>query len=214
MKRYLMFVLFWALCALDLFAQSGPRVVVTPETSAIHVPPQEAPAGLKKIYTNLGTSKTDLYSNSASGISGPNGAYGRAYSIALPFTPKFNSTVTEVQVAVGYAGSGTNQVNLSIFADAKGKPGKRLAGPVTVKNLPKLGTCCTLAVANFTPVAVTAGTQYWVAANEPLHGPGSDFDGGWSWVVKQIPTAINDGFGWFPQSADEVVAGEVLGTIP
>jgi hypothetical protein len=214
-KRTLMFVCLLVLCIPSLFAQSGnnPRAVFTTERSAIRVPPPKTPAGLKKIYSNLGKSKTDLYSNSGWGVSGPFSLYGRAYSVALPFTPKFDSTVKQVQVALNYA-SGANQVNLSIYADAGGAPGTLLAGPVTVTNLPVPGTCCPLVVANFTPVAVTAGTRYWVAANAPLTGLGSDFAGGWAWVVTDIPIAIDYGFGWFPQSADGVTAGEVLGTIP
>jgi hypothetical protein len=215
-KKNMLLGSFLALCTLTLFSQNGrgPRVVVTPEKSAVHVPPQKTAAHLKKIYSNLGTSKTNLYSNNSWGVSGPNSSLGRAYSVALPFTPKLNSTVEQVQVAVGYAGSGANQVNLSIYSDAEGAPGTLLAGPVTVTNLPALGTCCTLAVANFTPVAVTSGTQYWVAANAPLTGTGSDFAGGWNWVVKQIPGAVDYGFGFFSMDADGVAAGEVLGTTP
>ncbi len=94
--------------------------------------------------------------------------------------------------------------------------GTLLAGPVTVTNLAGTGTCCTLAVANFSPVAVTGGTRYWVVADTPLTGTGSDFLGEWEWVAKPVfPQAFNDGFGWFASNSGPTeAAGEVLGSIP
>jgi len=203
---------------MTLFAQTvaGPQVVHTTEKSAIHVPPQVNAVALKKIYSNLGT-KTDLY-NDTNGwlLAGPN-SLGSALLefVAMPFTPKSNSTVEQVQVAVHYLGSGANQVNLSIYADSGGAPGTLLAGPVTVTNLPESGTCCALAVASFTPVAVTAGTQYWVTGDTPLSGTGSDFTGTWSWVTKDLGE-WGDGspYGWSVLPVDGLPAGEVLGTIP
>lgn len=214
MKKTLMFVCVLVLCNLTLFAQTRyPRIVHTHEKSAIHVPPQEAPAGLTKIYSNLGKSKTDLYACCWGwGVQGPiNGSE----FVAIPFTPKSNSHVSQVQVAVSYAGVGANQVNLSIYGDSGGLPGTLLAGPVTVTNLPEYGTCCTLAVGSFTPVAVTGGTRYWLVANTPLTGTGSDFAGEWNMVAKIIPMAFaDDGDGWFTETANDLPAGEVLGTIP
>jgi hypothetical protein len=62
-KKSLLFVCLSALCNLALFAQTEghPRMVHSAQKSATHVAPQEAPAGLKKIYSNLGKSKTNLY---------------------------------------------------------------------------------------------------------------------------------------------------------
>jgi|SRR5450755_3162695 len=212
----MLFVCFWAVCNLTLFAQvvSGPRIIHPREESVIHVPPQEAPAGLKKIYSNLGKSKTDLYlDNSAWVIAGPNSVSGAEF-IGLPFTPKSDSHVSQARVAVEYDHRGTNQVNLSIYSDSSGSPGTLLAGPVTVTNLPKAGTCCVLTVADFTPLAVTGGTQYWVVVDTPLTGTGSDFYGSWDFVVQALPQAFSNGSNWYLQDVNEQVAGEVLGTIP
>jgi len=207
------------LCNLTPFAQAGgpPRVVHTAERPAIRVPPQEAPASLKKIYSNLAASKTDLYNdNLGFQESGPN-SIGGTYFIGLPFTPTANSTVEQVQVAVQYGGSGANQVNLSIYGDSGGVPGTLLAGPVMVANLPEAGTCCTLAVANFPPVAVIGGTRYWVVADTPLTGTGSDFNGVWDFIAKPpiYLQAYSNGSGWFGfNSSPAEAAGEVLGSIP
>ncbi len=216
MKKTLLFTCLLLFCNLTLFAQTeqSPRIMHVKEKSAIHVPPQEAPAGLTKIYSNLGSSKTDLY-NDLSGwvVWGPHSSSGGPFFVGIPFTPKSNSHVSQVQVAVQYVG-GANQVNLSIYGDTNGAPGTLLAGPVTITNLPNAGTCCHLAVANFSPLAVTAGTRYWVVADTPLTGTGSDFSGMWNIVVKTIPMGTDGGSGWQPTNADVLAAGEVLGTIP
>jgi hypothetical protein len=211
-----LFACFLTFYTLTAVAQTGQtsRIVHTKEKSAIHVPPQEAPAGLKKIYSNLGKSKTDLYNETFGyGIEGPL-AGGLTQFVGMPFTPKSDSHVSQVQVAMGYNGTGNNQVNLSIYTDSRNAPGTLLAGPVTVTNLPDGGTCCILTVANFSSVAVTGGTQYWVVADTPLTGTGSDFSGIWNFVVTYIPQAVNQGSGWFGFNGLTEAAGEVLGTIP
>lgn len=216
MKRTLLVVCVLALCNLMLFAQGRkrPRIVQTTEKSAIHVPPQEFPPTLARIYSNLGT-KTDLYYDGTGWfVGGPNGTYSMGF-FALPFTPKSDSHVLAVGAALQYS-SGANQVNLSIYADSAGAPGTLLAGPVTVVNLPSVGTCCSLAVARFPSVAVSGGTPYWVVADTPLTGTGSDFEGAWDFVAKPTyPLAADTGYGWYGWTAlTSVPAGEVIGTIP
>ena len=219
MKKTLLFVCLLALCNLTMYGQTegrpriGHTVVHTKEKSATHVPPQKAPAGLKKIYSNLGTS-VDLYDDLAGWtIEGPN-VNGFSIFGAIPFTPKSNSHVFQVGAAVHYF-NGDNQVNISIYTDANGVPGALLAGPVTVTNVPEAGTCCTLAVANFAPLAVAGGTQYWVVVDTPLTGTGSDFAGEWDMVAGIVPISFNDdGDGWAADTANDLPAGAVLGTTP
>jgi len=215
-KKNLLFACFLALCTLTLFGQTeGTAKILRPEEKwAIHVPAEAAPAGLKIIYSNLGT-PTNAYSVvEAWEIAGPNS--GITEFIALPFTPTSDSHVSQVRVALQYDGSGADQVNLSLYADADGVPGTLLAGPVTVTNLPEEGTCCTLAVAKFSPIAITAGTQYWVAADTPLTGTGSDLVGQWNWVAKVSSEWAQDygGAGWGQIPSDALPAGAVLGTVP
>lgn len=217
MKRTLIFQGLLLVCNLSLLAQtSQPLVVDSKEKSAIQEP-QEVPEGLEKIYSNLGSSKTDLYGASSWSVFGPTSgvAYGHNAFVGMPFTPKSNSHVSQVEVAVQYV-TGDNQVNLSIYQDSGGVPGTLLAGPVTVTNLSDSGTCCALAIADFTSQAVTAGTRYWVVADTPLTGTGSDFEGNWYSIAKPvIPMAYNfQEQGWKAANADSPPAGEVLGTIP
>jgi hypothetical protein len=216
-KNTLALLYLLALCSLPLFAQTGerPRFVHTTEKSTIHVPPEETPATLTKIYSNLG-SKTDLYDDVGGwAIDGPGCCGGGYYdSAAIPFTPKSNSHVSGVGAAVEYD-TGANQVNVSIYGDTDGLPGTLLAGPVTVINVPEDGTCCALAVAKFPSVALTGGTQYWVVVGTALSGTGSDFQGVWHSVAKIVPIAFQvDAGNWFADSANLLPAVEVLGTIP
>jgi hypothetical protein len=72
-KNTMLLVCLLALCNLMLYAQTErhPRIVHTKEKSPNHIPPQKAPAGLKKIYSNLGTN-TDLYDDESGwSIQGP-----------------------------------------------------------------------------------------------------------------------------------------------
>ena len=217
MKKVLITLGVTALCSFTLFAQTGERYVVrTAEKPQIRVPATEAPAALIKIYSNLGK-KTDVY-NCCGGfvIWGPTvGGGGSEQFLAMPFTPKSNSTVKQVQAAIQYS-SGDNQINLSLYNDVNGAPGTLLAGPVTVTNLPGAWTCCTLAVANFSSgVAVTAGKQYWVTADTPAFGTGSDFVGGWNFIYKTLFFGGNQGSGWYSAYGDEEEpAGAVYGTVP
>jgi hypothetical protein len=199
-----------------VLAQTGPTptIVHSQERAAIHVPSPKAPAGLKKIYSNLGR-KLELYDEGRyATISGPNSSEAQFF-LAMPFTPKSDSHVSQVGVAVQYI-SGANQVNVSIYASSGGAPGTLLAGPVTVTNLPTYPNCCELPPANFSSVAVTGGTQYWIVVNTPLTGTGSDFLGAWVMVVKPyVPLAFSfNGNPWTSENVYDLVAGEVLGTIP
>jgi hypothetical protein len=211
LKKTLIFVCLLVFCNLTLFAQTvkSPRMIHGTEKSAIHVPPQEVPASLTRIYSNLGTSKTDLY----------NGTYGWAVtvkqSVAIPFTPKYDSHISQVRVAASHA-NGANQVNLSIYEGSGAVPQTLLAGPVTLTNLPQFGTCCTLAIASFSSLAVSGGTRYWVVMDTPPTGTGSDFEGSWNNVAKIVPVAFTfqQGGAWNAISADDLPAAAVLGTIP
>lgn len=85
--------------------------------------------------------------------------------VAMPFTPTANSTVTTIQVSAGRQGSGTAGFEIGLYSDAGGIPGaviKSVHIPGT--KLPIYGECCNVAAAHLgIGIAVTAGTQYWVA---------------------------------------------------
>jgi len=219
--RLLKFVVYLvALCGIALLAQSRPaatRIVQTSEKSAIHTPAVLTP-GLARIYSNLGPS-TDAYNDeSAEVISGPTSLLNFSLAYALPFTPKVDATVHEVTAPVVYNGFGANQVNFSLYSDTSGVPGTILAGPETIKNLPSFGTCCKMASWSLaTPLAVSAGTQYWIVVDTPASGPGSDFYGAWNFVFPTPFTQASNegGFGWGQQKTGYLqTAAGVFGTTP
>lgn len=205
--------------ALTVFAQmpSQPQMLHHQGASAIHVQTEEPLAGLKTIYSSLGTDPSYLYNYIDTWlVSGPNSLIGFSDFIAMRFTPQSDSHVSEVRVAVLYEGIGADQVNLSIHADSSGHPGKLLAGPVTVTKLPKALSCCGLAVADFASVPVKGGTRYWVVADTPKTGRGSDFIGEWAGAVSPVLTLAGNaaGTGWIAFNGNGLPAGQVLGTIP
>ncbi len=219
MKKILLLAGLLTISNLSLFGQTveQPRMLHHKETFAAHEPPQEAPQGLTTIYSSLGTDPKNLYNYIDTWlVSGPNCIIGIADFIAMRFTPKSNSHVSQVRVAVLYDGIGADQVNLSIYADSNGHPGRLLAGPVTVTNLPKAFTCCQLAVADFASVPVNGGTQYWIVANTPKTGRGSDFFGEWAGAVSPVLMLAANAAqtGWVAFNGNGLPAGEVLGTVP
>jgi len=214
MKMNLISLCCLLLCSLTSVAQTDKLAVHRTAKSMIHSPERPRSAGLKKIYSNLGP-KANLYDDENGwAVSGPNS--GGTHFFALPFVPKTNATVEQIGAALQYNGRGANQVNISIYSDNAGLPGTLLAGPTTVANLPNAGTCCVLAVANFSPLAVTAGNTYWIVADTPLSGMGSDFAGAWEWLGKPIYLqGYGDGTGWFGYDTTPAqAAAEVLGTVP
>jgi hypothetical protein len=199
------------LLSASLQAQS-PKIIQRSGSVTFEGPEQDPPSGLQKIYSNLGRGNNAYYANTGFVVTG----VGFTEFIAMPFTPTANATVSQVRAAVEYI-TGTNQVNLSLYSDFGGSPGTLLAGPVTVTALPIYPSCCTLAIANFTAsVPVTQGTQYWVVADTPSSGTGSDFQGVWNFVPQEpMSYGLNIGTGWFTELAFlEEPAGAVYGTIP
>ena len=105
-----------------------------------HPPNVRNDAGLKTIYSNLG-SKTDTYDDTNGwSVNGPKCSVCTQAPewIAMPFTPKANATVTQIQIALQYNNSGTNGFNLVLAADSAGLPGKSLHS-WDEKSLPTFG---------------------------------------------------------------------------
>jgi|HubBroStandDraft_1064217.scaffolds.fasta_scaffold163903_2 hypothetical protein len=209
------------LCSIALFAQSRPtpRFMHTTEKSKVHTPAQ-IPSGLQTIYSNLGPS-TDAY-NGENGavVAGSASSAGISFSYAVPFTPKSDAHVRQIQAPLSYllGSDGANQVNISIYSDASGVPGTLLAGPIIDVNLPSFGSCCGLAGLYVTPpLPVTAGTRYWIVADTPTTGTGDDFYGVWCFYYKTpfLQASNVGGFGWNQTYGGyEEGAVGVFGSIP
>ena len=210
------------LCAIALFAQSrptGPRFIHTTENSKVHSAAQ-IPSGLATIYSNLGPATNAYNAGNGAFLAGPSSSAGTSFSYAVPFTPKSDAHVRQILAALSYllGTNGANQVNVSIYSDASGVPGTLLAGPITDVNLPSLGSCCDLPGLYVTPpLAVTAGTRYWIVADTPTTGTGDDFEGVWNFVYETpfLQASNVGGFQWSQTHGglNEAAVG-VFGSIP
>ena len=215
MKKTLTILCVVALLSVALIAQGGMRMSKTPEQSAVRVPAAEPDVTLKVIWSNTGV-KTDAFNDTIGwNVTGPNSSGGKTQWVALPFKPKDSSTAYQLQAAIEYA-SGDNQINLSLYSDNDGAPGTLLGGPVTVTGLAGTGTCCTWATANLSSsVSLTGGTQYWIVANTPTSGTGSDFAGIWYFVPLEPLNSFDSGSGWSSFGGyEQDPVGRVFGTIP
>jgi hypothetical protein len=212
LKRVVGSLLFSTLVCGMLAAQnSGAKVAHTVRQGTV-TPAQETSATLQTIYTDFGPTTTD-YFNDTTGyyVLGPDNSVGDTeQAIGLPFTPKADAHVSQLQAAIGYI-SGTSAVDIGLYSDASGTPGTLLAAGHS-PNIPDFGACCTVVSVAITPTAVTAGTQYWiVASSDDTHGP--DFTGVWQASNLYNISGNESQSGWFTFSAN-VPAGAAKGTVP
>jgi hypothetical protein len=171
--------------------------------------------GLTKIHSNL-KSKTDAYDDGISwNITGnENPQWGRG-ELAMPFTPKANSTAKEVLIALGYLGGGSNDGMISIFTDAGGVPGVPLKTWMAAR-FQREGSCCQLvAPKDRDGIPLQGGTQYWIVA---ASGPHSQASYQWNFVWNDAQGKVaflngNTQDEWLPYR-DNVAAFAVYGTVP
>ncbi|MGH9497999.1 MAG: choice-of-anchor R domain-containing protein [Terriglobales bacterium] len=180
--------------ACGLLAAQGvklsPQMAISKGAAVVHratTPPPSA----QVLYSNLG-SKTDAYDDTGGWlIEGPNNPIsGQSQVIANPFTLSANSTVTGIQIALGYLGAGTNNAAVAVFSDNGGLPGRAL-GFVNVQNLPTFGTCCDLVtIKDPKGFKAKGGTQYWLVAG--TDGPSKTAYDAWAytWNDSQGPIAF------------------------
>ncbi len=201
------------LVAQDVAAHHPQNVHVT--ASKVVTPAAKVPAGTHVIFSNLGSETNTYYAGNGWLVAGPASELGESQFIALPFTPAQNSTVTEIDTAVGYDGGGANQFDLELANDNGGLVGTPIAR-AQFTNLPTFGSCCTLNRWKLrTPASVTAGTQYWIVAVTPNSGTGDDFYGAWAFSIVDNFDYNVAGSGWTSGIAfGGIPAGRVIGTIP
>jgi len=119
-----------------------------------------APKKATVIFDSIGTGGYNCCSGWT--ISGPSSVIGAEYWPAIQITPTVSGKVTSVVAGVGYV-TGNNSVELAIYADSSGLPGKMLWS-ADVSNLPVFGATSTMTVtAKVTKVKIKANTPFWVA---------------------------------------------------
>lgn len=163
------------------------------------ITPAEMPDATKlyTIYSNLG-SKTDTYTSSHGWyVSGSDSWEGQQW-MAMPFTPKKDATVTQIQIAVTYLNNkgGANGFELVLAADSAGLPGKTLHS-WDLKNLPTFGTCCKLDTVKYAKgIKVKKGKQYWVIAQTDSKSQDAADVWNYTWNKTKGNFAFNQGNGW------------------
>ncbi len=176
-------------------------------------PAAQRPARLKTIYSNLGSSSTDVYyPDEGWTVSGSSSTVDAEYWIAMPFTPTTNAKVQQIDVAVGYLG-GTNQTfTITLANDRRGLPGKAIQSWFYHKGMFDFGDCCALeTVKEPKGLAVKAHKKYWIEVT--TNSKDADLWGAWLFTYNYAEGTfaynLNDG-GWETEDS-YLTAFDVLG---
>jgi hypothetical protein len=148
-----------------VFSQDGRFVRATQAPSHITpAPPDDA--NLKTIAGNFSTYPNATYF-SIWGETIDQGVNDYPFQTwaAMAFTPTADATVTKIETSAGRQSSGTAGLELGLYSDAGGVPGKAIKS-FHVSKLPVYGQCCAVSTANDKAgIPVKAGTQYWVVVS-------------------------------------------------
>jgi len=143
------------------------HMTFTPPVKAAHSNPIE-PEATPAIFSLLATKDPNGKYFCCEGytISGPDSIIGEEIWVAQGFTPASSTTTTKLTVAISYVYGTYTDVLLGIYADCSGIP---CSSPLWQKTLTlqsqAFGGCCATEHKTVHPgVALTGGTQYWVAA--------------------------------------------------
>jgi hypothetical protein len=175
------------------------RHVSVPYASTLSIAPPAHDSNLTTIFSNIGTvyPKGLYFCCYADTVSGPTSPFAQNW-LAFQFTPAANATISELDAAITYSGTGPNEIMLGLYTDGGGVPATKLAEKL-VRGLGSFSSCCSLAVAMFRKaVPVTANTPYWVVATTTKAS--QDTFAAWNYdstdQIDHIPIAGNIGSGW------------------
>ena len=141
-------------------------------------PETTAPAGNITIFTNLGPTSDNRYDMfNSSYVAGKNARDSEELWLEIPFVPRAEVHAKTLAAAITYV-SGTKLINLGIYSDNDGVPGRPLpggqgstteiadSGELTKVTLPDPG------------VALEKGVRVWLVAS-PDDAQAPDFEGRW-----------------------------------
>ena len=212
LKRALGALFVLTLASGILFAQSSRLKVAHTTHHGVNTAMQQDGSTLKVIFSNIGPNKSNAYDDTTGYyVLGPNNSVGLSEQwIGVPFTPRTDSHVSLLLLAVGWI-SGTRLVNVGLYSDSGGTVGSALATGQSAA-IPVFGTCCQVVSVDIPSTSVSGGTQYWiVATSDDTNAP--DFTG-----VFQSSNLANiagevGGTGWFSFTTNTPAAA-AKGTIP
>lgn len=209
-----------ALCALFVlslasgmaFAQASRLKVAHTTSKGPITQLQQTPGNQTIIFSNMGPNSSDAF-NDTTGyyILGPNNSVGLSeQAIGVPFTPRSNSHVTNLLVAVGWI-SGTKLVNIGLYSDSGGTVGTLLASAES-SAIPAFGACCQVVGVSIPSTAVSFGSQYWIVAS-PDDTNAPDFTGVFQASNGGIIAGDVAQGGWFSFTTNTPAAA-AKGTVP
>ncbi len=112
-------------------------------------------------FTDLGP-QGDVYNSSTGWTVSGSGLIGESFTAANLFTSLASGSVSQIDLAVGYAG-GTNTFYASIWTDNGGLPGTQLYRVDDLSSSQTFGGCCGLVtITGINGLDLTAGQQYFV----------------------------------------------------
>jgi len=149
-------------------------------------------------------------------VSGPNSAIGEEIWYAQAFTPAANSHAKKLTFQISYIEGTYTDVVLAIYADCSGVPCATPLKHWTVTlDTETFGMCCAVETHSAGNLALTGGTQYWVAATTEA---ASDIWAAWNMgVYDQVDSTNQADYvsgTWGAFSYNLSAAVEVTGTVP
>jgi hypothetical protein len=145
-------------------------------------------------------------------VAGENSSVEYQYWEAVPFTPKADAVLYEVDLALHHL-DGFGGIVVSITEDANGVPGTALVSYKVAHPSPEAPECCGLVrLFNDTGLPVRGGTQYWLSLTTEARSQERSL---WNFsVVDQVcqkPYAYNDGTSWSAYTSNVTPAFAIFG---
>lgn len=162
-------------------------------------------AGLVEIYSNLGP-RNDVYDKNQGW------SFGARQWIGMPFRITANATIKEIKIAA--LGDRSTGFVLQLTEDRRGLPLGQVKHAWLVTDLPPIGTCCTLKVANYSQgIKVQRGETYWIVTETHSSSGGGQWEYTWNHTISNDIAIRADPFVWVRYHGG-VSAFAVYGTMP
>jgi hypothetical protein len=116
---------------------------------------------------------------------------GAGHTAAVKFTANFTGTITRLWMRTKVANATATPIQLGVYADNAGTPGTLLVSQA-VDDLAQARTANAFSATLTTPLAITAGTTYWLAV-------GAGFEQ-WDWQGTTVTGAYHESTSQMPSS--------------
>jgi hypothetical protein len=173
------------------------RTALFAQGSGIYIAPPQHEPRTKTIFSNIGVKypKGEYFCCFGDTISGAQSIVNAQSWVAAQFASADDVTITEIDVAAEWA-SGTNEIDIGLYTDKDGIPG-RLLKKFQVTGLQGISGCCGLAVAkDKMGIAIAGGRPYWIAVTTGSSDTFAVWADNTTDEIYGVPIAVNSGTGW------------------